>query len=302
MTKSRAHLIVALLAITASLNYLPSRSLLGAVSPEALVALRFGVGALVVLFLFPKKTINLPLKNLAAGACTGMLFGLALIPLYLSLRTTHSGVTAFLVGTCAVFAPIFEYVALRRIPSRYQIIGLVVAIVGTAFLSFHGDLSLDAGSLWGLLSAVIFGLWSVAVSFFRQQVPSLDLGLGQIYGTALLFALIALGTSGIPFGALTSTMWLCLIYLGAVSVALRFLLQSHVQGFTTATNVEIIFLLEPLFAFLWAAIFAGEVATQLQIFGCILVTLGVLVAQKSERRPIVERHSVASGNIVKSNC
>ena len=293
MTKSRAHFIVALLAITASLNYLPSRYVLSVVSPEALVALRFGVGAIFVLLLFPKKTINLPPKNLAAGACTGILFGLALIPLYLSLRTTHSGVTAFLVGTCALFAPIFEYFVLRRIPSRYQIVGLLIAIIGTAFLSIQGNLSLDAGSLWGLLSAVIFGLWSVAISFFRQTVPSLDLGLGQIYGTALLFALIALGTSGIPFGALTSTMWLCLLYLGVISVALRFLMQTYVQGFTSATNVEIIFLLEPLFAFLWAGVFADEVATSLQIVGCILVTLGVLVAQKPEK-PLVVRSETAT--------
>lgn len=279
MTRTRAHLIVAFLAVCASWNYIPAQLCLTVASPQAMVALRFGVGALVTMLIFPRATRALTWRTFWPGLVVGMFFGGALFPLYRSLETTHSGVTAFLVGTCAVFVPLLEYLFLQRLPTRAQLLGLAIALVGSAAMSLKGDFSVDAGSLWGLLSALIFAFWSVSLSHYRKFVSGVELGLGQIYGTAVLFLLITLGTSRLPFSSFTPTMWLGLLYLGAIGVAARFVMQSHVQGFTTATSVEIIFLLEPLFAFLWATIFNSEVATSAQLGGCVLVLLGVAVAQ-----------------------
>lgn len=284
MSRMRAHLIVALLAMMASWNYIPAQLCLTVTSPESLVALRFGLAAIAIFLLFPRVTLALRWHTFRPGLIVGLLFGSALIPLYVSLRTTHSGVTAFLVGTCAVFVPLLEYAVMRRVPTRAQIAGLVLAMGGSAAMTIKGDLTLDVGSAWGLLSALLFAFWAVGLSHFRRSLSGLELGLGQVYGTAILFSTITFFTSGIPFAAFTPSMWLGILYLGVIGGALRFLLQSHVQGYTTATAVEIIFLLEPLFAFIWAGVFNHEVASARQTAGSLLVLLGVLVAQLPARQ------------------
>lgn len=295
MTKDRAHLIVALLALTASLNYLPSRELLTVVAPPTLVALRFGIGALVVLACFPRVSARLRWREWWAGAVTGAFFGLALLPLYRSLESTHSGVAAFLVGTCAVFAPIFEYAALRRLPNRFQVAGLTVAIAGSAALTLRGDVGFDAGSGWALLSAVGFGAWSVAISYYRQTVGALSLGLAQVYAIAIFFGLWAAGLDDLAVGSISPLHWSLLLYLGVIGVGIRFLLQTYAQGYTTATAVEIIFLIEPLGAFVWATVFAGEVATPLQWWGCGLIVVGVIIAQLRASPVEASATSVPSG-------
>lgn len=281
MTRKRAHLIIAFLAICASANYLPSKLALHHLDPLTLVAYRFGIGAIATFLLFPRQSLALTRSELRRSAFTGLLFGVALLPLFISLRTTHSGVTAFLVGGCALFVPFFEYLAMRRVPTRFQVVGLTIGLIGMALLTVKGDMTFDGGSFWGLLSAVVFALWAVSLSFFGRGMSSLTLGLGQIYSVTAVFVAIALVRGTLVFD-LPPLVWAAILYLGIVGVAIRFLLQSYAQTYTTATSVEIIFLLEPLFAFLWATLIAREVATFAQAVGCGIIVTGILLAQRGE--------------------
>lgn len=278
VNRRRAHCVIACLALLASANYLPSKFVLGYLDPFTFVAYRFTAGAVAVFLMLPRESCSMPLSDLGRSAVTGLLFGIALVPLLMALALTHSGITAFLVGSCALFVPVFEYAVMRRIPTVCQIIGLSVGVIGMAMISVRGDLTLDAGTFWGLVSAVLFAGWAVALSYFGKKVPSRTLGLGQIYSVTLVF-----GAAALLRGTLTTALpwqaWMAVCYLGVVGVALRFLVQSAVQPFTTATNVEIIFLLEPLFAFIWATVVGHESASAAQMAGCGTIVVGVLIAQ-----------------------
>lgn len=236
------------------------------------------MGALAIALIAPKSVRALTRKELLLGTACGTFFVSGLIFAFLSMSKMHSGITAFLIGCCALFAPFMEYYALKRVPSKWQSIGLLVALAGMALLSLRADLNLDSGATYALISAVLFAAWSVSLSYAVRLVKPLALGLGQIFGgaaLALLFAVL-LGEFSIPSSA---TTWYTILYLGIVSVALRFIAQTWAQQFTTATSTEIVFLVEPCGALLWGYLFATEIPSALQLIGCGVILGGILVAQ-----------------------
>ncbi len=186
------------------------------------------------------------------------------------------------MGCCAIFVPFFEYYFLKRLPSRWQCIGLLVAMSGVGFLAIHPGFDLDIGTIYGLISAVLFAAWSVSLSYSVRFVNPIALGLGQIFGAALVALLISLLLGEFVFPR-TYTSWLAILYLGAVSVAFRFITQTWAQQFTTATSTEIVFLLEPCGAMIWGYLFASEIPTLRQSAACAIIISGILLSHLPTR-------------------
>jgi drug/metabolite transporter (DMT)-like permease len=69
------------------------------------------------------------------------------------------------------------------------------------------------------------------------------------------------------------------LYMGIVATALIFGTQSWAQRHTTSTHTALIFSLEPVFAALFAVLFAGEVLSAREGIGGALVLGGMLAAE-----------------------
>jgi drug/metabolite transporter (DMT)-like permease len=86
-----------------------------------------------------------------------------------------------------------------------------------------------------------------------------------------------------PMGGLASGWW-TIIYIGLVSTALGYTLQVLGQKYAPATDATILLSMEAVFAALTGYIFLGESMQAIQIVGCGLIFLAVVVIQLSSAR------------------
>ena len=250
--------------------------------PLTFVALRFGIGALALGLLYPRRTA-------AAGAATyraGAVLGLALFAGYLlqtfGLRLTTPARAGFITGLSVVLVPLIAAVLLRERPTRVAWAGVGLSTVGMAVLT--APLGVDDGSLLGdalvLACALAFALHIVGVGVFAGRHDAAAIAALQVAAVGVLAGIAAL-VGGSP--APPAAAWPALLYMGVVATALVFLLQNWAQIHTPPIHTALIFALEPVFAALFSALLYGEALTWRAALGGALIVAGMLAAEL--RRP-----------------
>lgn len=192
-----------------------------------------------------------------------------------STSVTHVG---FLTGLYVIFVPILETLLLRRQPHPVIWLAALVALTGTWCLG--GDLShLAPGDVMTVAAALCFAFQIIildrfvpathrpALATLVQAASSVVLGclLGALGGPVHWSAVRAAGTE--------------VLYAGALSGGIAFLLQSACQRYSRATDAAVVLMSESLFAALFAAWLLGERLAPRGWLGCALLVTSLVLAQ-----------------------
>jgi drug/metabolite transporter (DMT)-like permease len=252
-------------------------------SPYTFLALRFGLAALVL-----SPSLLLGRDRLAPGLLTGgAVGGLLLFAGYafqtIGLQFTSASKAGFITGLSVVVVPLVSALVLRQRVSRSTTLGVALATVGLALLSLQDDLSLQMGDLIVLCSAIAFGLHVLVLGHFAPRHHPLPLVAAQISTAALLSAASAILFERPSLGQLTAILPAAL-FTGLLATAGAIVIQAVAQRFTTPVRTALVFTTEPIFAGLFAYLYAGEHLTPRALLGCAAILLGMLVAQASPPR------------------
>ncbi len=247
--------------------------------PFEFLTLRFGLAALALVVIFPRRLRRLTHHDLAAGATIGgFLFGGYALQT-LALQQTLSSRVGFLTGLNVVFVPLLVLGVLRRRVRVGAMIGVALAALGLAFLALgtHLDFTFGPGE-WGALScAVSFACQVVATSHFAPRAEATNLALVQILTTAILSAVVA-PLVGEQWAWPAPEVWGSAAFLGLVATAFALVVVNRVQQFTSSTHAALIYALEPVFAGLFG-LFAGESLRASAWVGCALIFAGMVVSE-----------------------
>ena len=82
----------------------------------------------------------------------------------------------------------------------------------------------------------------------------------------------------------SANVWIAVIFLAVFCTGVAFIIQPIAQQHTEPSHVGIIFSLEPVFAGIIAFLFAGEVLTQKQVFGEVLILIALFFMEVDHRR------------------
>jgi drug/metabolite transporter (DMT)-like permease len=143
------------------------------------------------------------------------------------------------------------------------------------------------GDVLTLISAVIFGLYIAWIDKALPRTAALygnnkDAGI-VISSNQLLIATITIGLSILfietPRINVTSKLTFAILYNGILATALTTYLQNRYQQTVSATVAALIFMLEPVVAAIVGFLFVEEVLTTVELFGALLIIVGVIVAQ-----------------------
>lgn len=221
------------------------------VPPSLLLALRFSVAALLFAWVRPKRAAFGP------GLILGLLSFAGFATQTLGLVSTTASKAAFITGLSVILTPLFSALWFRhRVPARAYLAALV-ALSGLGLMSFTGPLGVSSGDLWVLGTAVFYAFYILYLGEVAPKYGALELSAVQFWPMAAFAWLWAIPQLG-KVGSLSAGSVWSIIYLGAVATALVSVLQVRAQRVMSAHVAALIFILEPVFAALFAYVLLGE--------------------------------------------
>ena len=263
---------------------------LASAQPLILAIVRFGVAALIMLFISHViKGHRLPAgKEWRQLAVYGLLNITIYLGLYvLAMKTVTAGIGALAVATNPVFISLMSVFILKKKLTLPVILGILICMTGIFCAAF--PLLMDAEiSLQGLLIILLSMLsYSVgAIYYASKSWTSLDLftinGWQTLIGGVLLLPFALTFYSG-PANQFDLSFWISVLWLAIPVSIVAVLLWLYLLQ-TDAVNAGLWLFLCPLFGILTAALLVGDQINLYTIAGVVLVISGLFVTRMGSRK------------------
>lgn len=278
----RADALLLLAAVIWGTGFVAQRLGMESVGPMLFNALRFAVGALVLL---PwairahrsRLSPHQPRDSLKAGLLAGLMLFIAAGFQQVGLLWTSIANAGFITGLYVLFVPILGLVIRHNTPTGTWI-GAGLAVAGLYFLSVTEQLTVSRGDVLQLFGTLFWALHVLVLSHYSPRVPALALACMQFalcallsFVAALIFEPIALDAVGDAAGAV--------FYSGLLVIGVGYTLQVVGQGAAPPAHAAILLSLEAVFAAVAGWILLNEGLSGRGILGCALMLAGMLVAQ-----------------------
>jgi len=244
--------------------------------PILLMAFRFGVAALILVWFVPvPQRILLPL-SLAAFVGATIQYGLT----FNGLKLLDASTTALIVQAEVPFLALIAAVFLKEKLGPRKIIGMVVAFIGIYLIT--GEPRLRGQEVGIMLVLGGAATWAIGQILIRRlgEVGGLTLiAWVAVLATPQLFVTSALFETG-QLQAIRDagmTVWGTVAYLGVFMTAIGYGCWYHVLGRYEANRVAPFLLLTPVASVLGGWLLLGEPLTLHILAGGGIVTAGVAV-------------------------
>ncbi len=235
------------------------------------------------------KTPEARKELLAGGWWCGVIITFASIAQQAGLKYTTAGKTGFLTALYIVIVPVMG-VFLRRKPTAVMWLAVVLAMGGT-YLLCGGITSINRGEWFVILCAFIYSLHILVIDRYAGKCDCVRLSCIQ-FAVAFVLALLMSLLCREPWehAAVKSAMpfWL---FCGIGSSAIAFTLQMVSQKYLHPVTATLLMSLESVFAVLGGWIFLKEHLNGIELCGCAVIFLAVLISQL----PLPEKKRISEG-------
>jgi drug/metabolite transporter (DMT)-like permease len=261
------------------------KSVLDDISPVLFLAFRFvlATAALLVFFWRPfHKAFSW--KTAGAGALAGVFLYSAYLLQTLGLRLTTAPKSAFLTGLASVLVPFLGAVVYRSKPGISEMAGVLVATAGLWLITLPGAIgAISRGDLLTLLCAVGFAAHIVILGHYSEKMRFEVLSVAQV-GAAAALALGSFWWAEAPRVVWRPAVVWTVLISGFLSTAIAFTIQAWAMQYTTATRLAVIYLFEPVVAWMTSFWLAGEGLAPRAAAGAALILLGILLVELKPAR------------------
>ena len=254
--------------------------------PLTIAGFRYFLAFLVLLpFLIRKGTIR---QSISRGVWL-RLFAIGISAytvgngaLFLGLKYLPATTVSFLMSLSPLLMLIGGAVWLKEIPTRWQVVGIIVSLLGSVLFFSSG---LKSGEpvgivivIVGLIGFMLFGILGREIAKVKQldtiTLTTIPLAIG---GGFLL--LIAFPLEGMPLLSTKSVG--IVLWLAIVNTALAYVLYNHSLQILTALEMNVMLNLAPLGTALLAWWLLSERLGFVQIIGMVVMIIGVIFVQRT---------------------
>ena len=273
-----ADMSLLLVAIVWGGGFIAVKDALDSVTPFYIMAMRFGISAIIMLLIFRKKIKLINKKDLKVGTAIGLLLFLGFAAQTIGMNYTTAGKNAFLTGTNVVIVPFLYWIISKRKPDIYSLISAFMCFIGIGILTLDGGIHIGLGDILTLICAVFFAAHIVAVGFFTKKIDTILLVIIQLSAAAIFSIIAALIYEPIPQPLHSDTIF-AIGYLSIFSTMLAFIIQNVAQKYTSSTHAAIILCLESVFGSILSVIMLNEIFTSKMILGCLTIFLAIITTE-----------------------
>ena len=278
--------IAGLIAVTVIWGggFVASDMALKSLRPFQIMAIRFLLATILMGGASIRELKGIDFKELRAGILMGCALFVGFAFQIVGLQYTTPSKNAFLTALNVVMVPFIAFLILKKKISMKSIAGAVMAIFGVGLLSLEKNLSLGLGGALTLVCAVGFAFQIFFTSEFVKKYRAVVLNFVQML-TAVLLSVVSLFLFGETEFHVTAQGWLSVLYLGVISTALCYLLQTASQRYVDETKAAIILSMESVFGTIFSILILHEQVTLRMICGCVIILAAVIVSNLADAQP-----------------
>lgn len=162
---------------------------------------------------------------------------------------------------------------------------MLVATTGLGLMTLHGNIgSMSRGDILTILGAAAFAAQIVTLGHFSERMSFELLSIAQVAAAAVL-SLTLFGWYEKPHLSWQPAVIYAILITGILATALAFTIQAWAQQYTSATRTALIYMLEPVIAWITSYLVAGEGLTGRAAAGAVLILGGVLLVEMKPLNP-----------------
>ncbi|MBD5398715.1 DMT family transporter [bacterium] len=210
---------------------------------------------------------------------------------------TITAVEMSLIGVMGpVFIVILSRIFLHEYITRFQLFGIIVSFIGVITIILHGqfltigNFTLAIGDFWMSLLALSFAIYSVISKFRPKEISQLtSLAFTVFFATIVILPLFIYDNITHPITHWDSLEIWTLIYMGVFNSVLSYLFWNLSLEKIGSLKSSMIYYLMPVFSSIEAYFLLGENIYPAQIYGGMLVILGIFMTNKKSDKVALER-------------
>jgi len=248
------------------------------VSSATLLFARFGIGALVLGVVGFKTVIKSNKREIIAGAIAGICIVFAIFMQQQALLFTSVSKTSFISGASIILVPFFAYFINKSSITSKNIIGLILAVIGTIVLSVDATTfrNINFGDFLAFLSTIGFALQIVLLAKFGKGCKAVSVAFFQTLSVAIGGFIIVLINGASIEVAFTKDNVIPLLYLGVLATAVCYIVQSYASKYIKEVVVSVIISSQALIAMFFDVIILHTPLTSQLLIGAVLISAAVL--------------------------
>lgn len=265
-------LTLVLITVVWGSTFVVVKDALASVTVPLLLALRFTLAALAL------GWVRFAWRTLKSALILGVLAFLGFASQTVGLESTSASNAAFITGLSVILVPLIGAWWLRRAVAPRVYGAALLALAGLSLMTLTSASGITRGDLWVLLTALSYALYIIYLGEVAGRADALSLASMQHWPMALLAWLWALPRLG-ELRAAPPATWLAILYLALVATAAVAVLQTYAQRVVPAHTAALIFVLEPVFAAIFAYGLLGETLSPLGWLGAALILAAMLLSE-----------------------
>lgn len=193
---------------------------------------------------------------------------------------TTAGNAGFITSLYVVLVPIVLFLLWRERVHWISIAAVVLAGVGAFFLSTEGRFEVRAGDALEIVSALFWTLHVIILGKYAAKFEALSFSVGQLIVSGLFNLAVGIFVEKLP--PLSLSLLGAVAYTAFFALALCYTLQIWAQRHTPPADAALILSLESVFAVLSGWLLLEERLSGIQVLGCTLIFVAVLMSQAKE--------------------
>lgn len=212
-----------------------------------------------------------------AGSICGVILFVATNAQQIGLQYTTAGKAGFITALYIVIVPVIGLFMKKKCGWNVWI-SVCIAVIGFYLLSINEGFSLAKGDFYVLICALVFPFHIWTVNHYAPRLDGVRLSCIQFFVCGIL-SVTCMFVTETPKWDMILSAWLPLLYAGILSCGVAYTLQIIGQRDFNPTIASLLMSFESVFSVLAGWIILGQALTRREILGCVMIFIGVILAQ-----------------------
>lgn len=268
------------------ITFVSTKVLLEYISPIQIMLLRYIIGYLGLLAIYPKyhrsEGVRQEALCLLAALCGSTLYFLAE---NFALSITQASNVSLLISAAPILTSVLASLMVKdeRI-KKEEVYCFLLAMAGIFLVVYNGSFVLGispVGDLLAIIAALMWAFYSIILRKINTKYSPVYITRRMFfYSIITMLPCLLLDKHPFKFSVLAKPVVLLnLLFLGLIASALCYVLWYHVVGELGAIKANNFVYLNPLITMIASVIVLNERVTWIMLLGALLILLGVMLAQ-----------------------